>query len=440
MRTTLPFVETTRAVPQPRASACVALIPTSCPVLRSAVPRRVALLALAHVYRSPTIDRVAACHLQSHESLRLQEMSARINVAIVAPSMGILGGHAVQAARLLRSWRHDPDVQAWLVPINPALPPILARAQRIKYLRTIVTQLFYWPLLVRELRRADIVHVFSASYWAFLLSAMPAVLVGKLFGKPVVLNYHSGQAPDHLRRSAIARAVLRSVERVVVPSPFLQGVFERFDIASHVVPNTIDTEQFPFRLRTALSPRMISVRNFEALYNLPCTLRAFRLVQDRYPDAELTLVGEGSQKPALHELVRKLGLDHVMFAGRVPPVEMPQYYADADVYLQTPDIDNMPLSILEAFASGCPVVSTDAGGVPVIVTDGVHGLLVPRNDHGAAANAVMRLLEDPSLATRLATAGHETLRRYQWPLVRSQWLTVYRGTAAAHGVKEATPA
>src|SRR5215471_7938490 len=196
-------------------------------------------------------------------------MSTRVNVAIVAPSMGILGGQSVQAARLLNSWQNDPAVRAWLVPINPALPPMLARAKRIKYLRTIVTQLFYWPLLVRELPRADVVHVFSASYSAFLISAMPAVLIAKLFGKPVVLNYHSGQARDHLRRSAIARAVLRRVERVVVPSPFLQVVFERFDIASHVVPNTIETQQFPFRRRTVLSPRILSVRSFEALYNLP---------------------------------------------------------------------------------------------------------------------------------------------------------------------------
>ena len=144
--------------------------------------------------------------------------SQPVRVAIVAPTMGILGGQAVQADRLLRAWQGDPDVYAWLVPINPIPPGAFRRAVDIKYVRTIATQFCYWPQLFRELRRADVVHVFSASYFSFLLAPLPAVLIAKLLGKPVVMNYRSGQAPDHLRRSAIARGTLRWVERNAVPS------------------------------------------------------------------------------------------------------------------------------------------------------------------------------------------------------------------------------
>src|SRR5258705_10294588 len=104
----------------------------------------------------------------------------RLNIAIVAPSMDILGGQAVQAARLVRSWRDDPDVHAWLVPINPSPPPPLQWTVKVKYLRTLATQLTYWPLLIRELRKADLVHVFSASYSSFLLAPLPAVLLAEL--------------------------------------------------------------------------------------------------------------------------------------------------------------------------------------------------------------------------------------------------------------------
>ena len=97
---------------------------------------------------------------------------SRLNVAIVAPTMGILGGQSVQAERLLRCWHDDPDVRAWLVPINPVAPGPLRHATAIKYLRTIVTQLTYWPLLLRELRTADVVHVFSASYFSFMIRTM----------------------------------------------------------------------------------------------------------------------------------------------------------------------------------------------------------------------------------------------------------------------------
>ena len=364
----------------------------------------------------------------------------RLNIAIVAPSMGILGGQAVQASRLVGSWRDDPDVHAWLVPINPQPPAGWRWTVEVKYLRTLATQAMYWPLLVRELRKADVVHVFSASYFSFLLAPLPAVLIAKLLGKPVVMNYRSGEAPDHLRRSAIARATLRHVDRNAVPSRFLQDVFTAFGIDAEIIPNIVDVDRFRFRRREPLQPHVLSTRNFETLYNLPCTLRAFRLVQDRLPDARLTLVGAGSQDQSVRQLAQELRLNHVTFAGRVAPDDMWRYYAEADIYLQTPDIDNMPASVLEAYASGCPVVATRAGGVPAILTDAVHGLLVPCGDHRAAADAVVRLVGDPPLARRLADAAFETCAGYQWSAVRARWVALYRRLIRPRALGAATPA
>lgn len=363
----------------------------------------------------------------------------RLNVAIVAPSIGILGGQAVQADRLISAWKDDPDVRAWLVPVNPVPSGRLMRAINLKYVRTIATQLTYWPLLLRELRQADIVHVFSASYFSFILAPLPAILLARLLGKPVVMNYRSGQAPDHLKRSLIARAALRSVDRNAVPSRFLHEVFEGFGIASKVIPNIVDLDRFRFRAREALRPHVLSTRNFEGLYNVACTLRAFKRVQNRYAEATLTLVGAGAQETALRGLSAELGLRHVRFVGRVPPSEMCRYYAEADIYLQTPDIDNMPSSILEAFASGCPVVATTAGGVPAILTDAVHGLLVPCNDDEAAAAAIFRLLNEPQLAVRLATTARESCEQYRWENVRAQWVALYRGILRLGAVRAPVP-
>jgi L-malate glycosyltransferase len=350
----------------------------------------------------------------------------RLDIAVVAPSMGILGGQAVQADRLIRAWQGDPDVHARLVPINPMPPGPLRHARQVKYLRTVATQLTYWPLLPRDLPRADVVHVFSASYFSFLLAPLPAVLVARALGKPVLMNYRSGEAPDHLKRSAIARATLRSVDANAVPSRFLHDVFAAHGIPSEIIPNIVDLERFAFRPRDPLRPRVVSTRNFEALYNVVCTLRTFRLVQDRYPDATLTLVGAGSQDAMLRQLASDLQLRHVTFAGRVAPADIWRYYADADVYLQTPDIDNMPSSVLEAFASGCAVVTTNAGGVPAICDDGVQGLLVPCNDHQAAARAILRLLEEPDLAGRLTAAARAGCEAYRWDVVRARWVNLYR--------------
>jgi glycosyltransferase involved in cell wall biosynthesis len=366
------------------------------------------------------------------------EPSRRLNIAIVAPSMGILGGQAVQAARLLEAWRDDHEVRAWLVPINPVPGGPLRHALDVKYLRTLVTQLCYWPLLLRELHRADIVHVFSASYFSFVLAPLPAVAIARLLGKPVVMNYRSGEAPDHLRRSRVARTILRGVDRNAVPSRFLQEVFAGHGISAEVIPNIVDTERFRFRSRERLSPRILSTRNFEGLYNVACTLRAFQAVQARYPDASLTLVGGGSEERTLRDLAGALGLRHVRFVGRVPPGEIWRYYSEADIYLQTPDIDNMPSSVLEAFASGCAVVSTRAGGVPAILTDGVHGVLVPCGDHQAAAAAIAGLIEDPARAERLARQALASCERYQWRAVRAQWLSLYRSLARQAGLPAPT--
>ena len=160
-------------------------------------------------------------------------------------------------------------------------------------------------------------------------------------------------------------------------------------------------------------------------------LRAFARIQARYPDATLTLVGSGSQEAALHAEAAALQLDNVTFAGRVAPSEIQRYYASADIYVQAPSIDNMPLSVLEAFASGMPVVSTDVGGVPSLLRHGMDGLLVADNDDAAMAAQVSRLLADPSFARQLAGSAHHTLAAYEWPVVREGGC-MRIGSAAGH--------
>jgi len=221
-----------------------------------------------------------------------------------------------------------------------------------------------------------------------------------------------------------------------VPSQFLVDVFSSFGLMAVPVPNVVDLRSFKFRERAPLRPRLLSTRNFEPLYNVACTLRAFALVQQRWPEAELTLVGGGSLARPLRSLVLQLGLRNVTFTGRVQPHEIPEYYAANDVYVQSPNVDNMPTSILEAFASGLPVVSTEAGGVPAILTDGTHGLLAPCDDHHALADRINSLLEQPTLARTLVSNARATCDAYTWPSVREQWLSNYR---AVLGVPTGSP-
>src|SRR5262249_17469853 len=173
--------------------------------------------------------------------------------------------------------------------------------------------------------RADVVHVFSASYASFLLAPLPAIVVARALGKPVVLNYRSGEAPDHLRRSAIARQTLARVDRNIVPSAFLATVFSEFGVRADVIPNLVNLGEFCSGEREPLRARLLSTRNFDALYNVSATLRSFGRIQARRPDASLTLVGAGPQDRELRALAAGLRLQNVRFAGRIAPDRIPQF-------------------------------------------------------------------------------------------------------------------
>ncbi len=359
-----------------------------------------------------------------------EKNSTPLRVLIVAPSLDILGGQAVQASRLLARLREQSAVEVSFLPVNPRLPGVLRRLQSFKYIRTVVTSLLYWALLLARVRKYDVIHVFSASYTSFVLAPTPAIIVAKLYRKKVILNYRSGEAADHLQRwRRTALPTIRLVDRIAVPSGYLVEVFGRFGLSAHSIFNFVDTDSFKFRTRTPLRPVFLSNRNLEPLYNVACILRAFAIIQSRVPDARLIVAGNGSRQDALKELACKLQLRGVEFVGRSAPEKIHRLYDEADIYLNSPDIDNMPGSILEAFASGLPVVTTDAGGIPYIVTDRVTGLLVERNDHEAMAERALMLLGDERLALKVAARAREECKKYEWAAVKSQWIDLYYETA-----------
>ena len=161
---------------------------------------------------------------------------------------------------------------------------------------------------------------------------------------------------------------------------------------------------------------------------MACSLRAFAIVQRQVPEARITVVGDGAERRMLEQLVRELGLRNVEFAGKIPPGRMREFYDAADVYLNSPNIDNMPNSVIEAYASGLPVVTTNAGGIPYIVRHGDTGFMSECNDHEALAAHVLTLLRDPALAAGVSSrARDEALTRYVWPAVATEWEKLYRG-------------
>lgn len=300
---------------------------------------------------------------------------------------------------------------------------------RIRGLRALFRLAPYLVQLWRAAGRVDLFHVMANSGWAWYLHACPAVWVAKLKGVPVIVNYRGGGAETFFSGvGRLGRAALARADALVTPSGFLKAVFERFGFQATVIPNIVDLERFrpAGRRPEAAGKQIVITRNLEPIYDIASALEAFARVRSRIPEAYLTVAGTGPELERLKALARTLGIqDAVTFAGRVANERMPLLYQSADAMLNPSRVDNMPNSILEAYASGVPVVSTDAGGIPYIAEHGRTALLMKPGDVEGMADALVRILSDPALAARLVRAGLEEARRYRWEAIRGLWLAEY---------------
>jgi L-malate glycosyltransferase len=366
--------------------------------------------------------------------------AAPIELLIAAPALQqFLGGQEVQAELLLRQWARDRDVRATFVAHNPALPHAMRWAERVPMLRTIARVPKRLRALWRAARQSEIVHIFSAAHSSFLVATLPAWCVARLLRRPVVVHYHTGHARDHLNRSRLARFVLGTSDAVVVPSRYLAEIFADYGVRTTIVPNTIDASELRFRERRHIRPHLVCTRNLQARYAVDVVIHAFAMVKRAIPTARLCLAGAGPEEAALRALVAALRLDDVDFRGAVPRERIGEVLDGADVFVNASRVDNMPVSILEAFAAGLPVVTTAAGGIPYMVEHERTGLLSEVGDAAGLARNILRVIDAQTLGWRLARNAHADSSRYQWPGIRAEWLQVYRSVVDKSPIHDKSP-
>ena len=336
----------------------------------------------------------------------------------------MVGGQEVEAALLVRKWQADSDVEVSFLSSNPAFPKWMHPLEHIPYVRTIARLPIYLLSVWHATSRVDVVHAFSASYTSFLLTCFPAWLISRWRRKRFVLNYHTARHWQKFATSRIVRFVLTRSHAIVVPSAYLAAKFEEVGFAVSVIPNIIG-EQFQYRPRINLQPRLICTRNLSPDYGIDVVINVFSIVQAHYPNAALYLIGEGPLRRTLEARVRDLGLSGVEFCGRVPHDQMGEWYERADIFLNASVVDNAPLSILEAFACGLPVVTTAAGGIPLMVKREETAVVAPIGDARTLADHVLRLLHEPALAAKIACEASRWLEPHRWSSVREKWLEVY---------------
>lgn len=351
---------------------------------------------------------------------------AGLRVGLVGPLPPPAGGMANQT-RQLAELLAAASASVTLVQTNAPYRP--AWVGRVPMLRAFFRLGPYLLALWRTTGRSDVIHLMANSGWSWHLFAAPAIWVAWLRGVPVVVNYRGGEAGGFLARSAgVVRWSMARAARLIVPSGFLRQVFEQHGMAASIVPNIVDLQRFrPGAGAPADAPHLMVARNLEPLYDNATALRAFALVRTELPQARLTIAGTGPDAASLQALAAELGIaEAVHFAGRLDREAMAALYRACTLSINPSLADNMPNSVLESLASGVPVVSTDVGGVPFLVQDGVTALLVKPGNPRAMADAVLRLLRDPALAQRLAGSGLQEVQRYTWARVAPELGAVYR--------------
>lgn len=356
--------------------------------------------------------------------------SHALRIALVGPIPPPSGGMANQTAQLKRLLEAE-GLTVELVPVNaPYRPAIFGK---IPGLRALVRLCLYLPSLWQAFGRNDLVHLMANSGWSWHLFAAPAILMARLRGRPVVVNYRGGEAQTFLEKQArFVVPVLRRAQVLAVPSGFLEAVFEAYGVSAQIVPNIVDRQRFYQATELPDVPHLVVTRNLEPIYDIPTALRAFAQVHPLFPLARLTIAGSGPELAHLQALCQQLNIaEAVSFCGRLDPDGVAALYRSATLMINPSTVDNMPNSVLEALACGVPVLSTDVGGVPYVVRHGQTALLVPSGNPEVMAEALRVLLSDKDVCARLRAQGLQDVAAYEWSAVKARWLTLYRDLLSA---------
>ncbi|ARO86524.1 glycosyltransferase family 1 protein [Nitrosospira lacus] len=361
-------------------------------------------------------------------------MASGMRIGLVGPLPPPSGGMANQTLQLAKLLRAE-GATVELVQVNRPYRPHWIGG--LKGIRAVFRLIPYLAHLWQSAAHVRLFHVMANSGWSWHLFAAPAIWIARIRGIPVVVNYRGGEADAFFDKSfAWIKPSLRQTDAIIVPSGFLEAVFGKRGFSTSIVPNIIDLSRFSAETGVASpwktnNPHIIVTRNLEPIYDNGTVLRAFSIIKQTFPGAMLTIAGIGPERQALEKLAAGLGMtEAVSFTGRVDNEGMADLYRRADIMVNPSLADNMPISVLEALASGVPVVSTDVGGVPYLVEHGKTALLVPVNDPAAMAGAILTLLNEPAKARQISEAGIASVQQYTWPKVRDRLLAVYEQVLA----------
>lgn len=261
-------------------------------------------------------------------------------------------------------------------------------------------------------------------YYSLLVSQLCRLLHLKYI--PIL---RGGNLPHRLKQSPrLSKMLFNHAHVNIAPSHYLKDAFEAagYTNIKHI-PNTMVLQDYPFSVRPLETPKLLWVRSFAALYNPTLAVKVLKSLHDKGWKAELCMVGPDSDGTLaeVKALANTLNVE-VKFTGKLTKPEWTALAKDYNVFINTTNFDNTPVSVMEAMALGLPIVSTNVGGMPYLIDHGVDGLLVPPNDVDAMVNAIIQLYENPSKREVLVANARQKVEGFDWEVVKQQWQSVLR--------------
>lgn len=259
-------------------------------------------------------------------------------------------------------------------------------------------------------------------YYAYCVSQLCRML--KLKYIPIL---HGGNLPDRLEQSPIlSKSIFKYAHINVAPSLYTKSNFERLGYHNITcVPNSIELKNYPYKKRIFDTVRLLWVRSFSKIYNPLLAIKLLKALKDENIDVELCMVGpdsDGSLQEAIN-YSKSLNVE-VTFTGKLSKQEWIEISENYNIFINTTNIDNTPVSVIEAMALGLPVVSTNIGGLPFLIDNDKTGVLVEPNSVEAFIEAIKQIISDSNKANQMAENARKYVEQFDWENVKEKWISI----------------
>ena len=292
------------------------------------------------------------------------------------------------------------------------------------------------PALISELRtfKPDLIHVHNL----FFRNSEAAALIARFSSTPLLLTMHLGdmgggfsvvKTLTTLYEKTVGRCIVRSADKITGVSAAVAahaGDLGASSSSVQVIPNGVDTSIFHPAENVSKTPTVLAVGRLVPNKGMDTLVKSVPEVLARIPEAKFVIAGDGPMYSSLGKLVESLGVrDSVEFLGHRRDV--PDLLRGATVFARPSTLEGMPLTILEAMATGLPVIATPVGGTPELITDGQNGFLIPVGDSHALAGAILDVLRDPRRSSSMGQRNLQIVQNeYTWERVINRTEALYQ--------------